>query len=382
MRPGKGVNAITDVPEMRTEIDRLATLARVLLPSMHDERTGLYLQKVLWTKDGPHALGSNRLYSAISAIGISRDNDDGDPIRLPVTALDSLHALAVRGPSTTGELAATVWALAETGDNRTEELLGLLMSRLKPSASTTMELGLVLAALAAAIDASASVDAVAPSATAASNELLKRFSNSTHLFRGSAWALRPKRKLQWRMTSFASQVYPILGLTEFGRATGTSPPLEAVNAADRLVDLQGPLGQWWWIYSPKAGAVVEGYPVYSVHQHAMALMALAPLENLGLRSYRSELARGVQWLFGDNELNTSLVNFEQGLIARCIQRRGADADGPLGMSRSQWCEVVLSSWGLGFHRPDPVDEHLEVLWESRPYELGWLLYARSLISDW
>jgi hypothetical protein len=114
----------------------------------------------------------------------------------------------------------------------------------------------------------------------------------------------------------------------------------------------------------------------------MALMALAPLENLGLGTYRTKLAQGVRWLFGVNELKTSLVDFEQATIARCIQRSGADADGPLGMSTSQWRRVVLSSWGLRSRRIQAADEHLETLWESRPYELGWLLYARSLIREW
>jgi hypothetical protein len=376
------VKATTHPSEMHSQIDELATLARKLLPTMRNERTGLYAQKVVWTETGRHALGSNRLYSAMSVIGLSRDSDDRTSIHVPVTTLDALHALAFRGPSTTGELAATVWALAETRDERTRELLDLLMSRFRPSACTTMELGLVLAAFAATVDAFGNVDVVALPATAARNELLARFSDSAHLFRGNAWAFRPKRALQWRMTSFASQVYPILGLAEFGRATGTSPSLEIVKAADRLVDLQGPLGQWWWIYSPKTGAVVEGYPVYSVHQHAMALMALAPLENLGLGTYGSELARGVQWLFGDNELKTSIVDFARGMIARSVQRAEGDADGPLGLSGSQWRGVVLASWGLHPRRTEAADKRFEVLWESRPYELGWLLYARSLIRAW
>jgi hypothetical protein len=374
------VNAITQL-SMRSQIDELTTLARKLLPPMRDEQTGLYAQKVVWTKTGPEARGSNRLYSAMSAIGISRDSAHRE-LGVLHTTLRSLHALALNGPSTTGELATTIWALAEARDDRAEELLHQFMPRFKPSASSTMELGLVLAALAATVDAFANTDVVAPPATAATNEVLERFSGSANLFGGSASALRPRQKLQSRMTSFASQVYPILGLAEFARATSTTPPPQVTKAADRLVELQGPLGQWWWIYSAKTGAVLEAYPVYSVHQHAMAFMALAPLQNLRLGTYSSDLARGLQWLFGDNEMKASLVDFEQDVLARCIQRTGADSDGPLGMSRSQWRDVILSSWGLRSPRPEAAGDHLEILRECRPYELGWLLYARSLISDW
>lgn len=372
---------ITQPADMRTQMDELATLARELLPSMHDAHSGLYAQKLEWTNDGGRRLGSNRLYSGMTAIGLGRDNAVRND-RAPVEGLDALHARAIAEPSTTGELATTVWALAESADERLEEVLRLLESQLRPVAATSMELGLVLSALAATIDTTASTSLVARPATVAAKELISRFSRSARLFRGSAWAPRPKRNLQWRMTSFASQVYPLLGLAELSRSTATDPPAEILDAADRLVDRQGSQGQWWWTYSMKSGVVLEGYPVYSVHQHAMALMALAPLDNLGVRRYRSELALGVEWLFGSNELETSLVDFERRRIARCIQRSGADADGPLGMSGSQWRSVVLRSWGLRRRRGETAGDDFEVLWECRPYELGWLLYARSLIAGW
>jgi hypothetical protein len=185
------------------------------------------------------------------------------------------------------------------------------------------------------------------------------------------------------MTSFATQVYPIHGLAEYARVTGTSPPREILRAADRVVELQGPLGQWWWIYRPSTGGVLEGYPVYSVHQHAMAFMALAPLVNLSLRDYREVLGRGLQWIFGPNELDAPLVDFEDAFVSRCIQRRGGHAEGVLGMSRSQWWRTVLSSWSRESPaRPKPGPAELEVLEEYRPYELGWLLYARSLVAHW
>jgi hypothetical protein len=178
-------------------------------------------------------------------------------------------------------------------------------------------------------------------------------------------------------------VYPIHGLAEYARVTGTAPAQEILRVADRVVELQGPLGQWWWVYRPRTGRVVEGYPVFTVHQHAMAFMALAPLVNLGLRDYREQLGRGLQWIFGPNELDTPLVDFDADFFSRCIQRRGGEAEGLLGMSRSQWWQAVLSSWSRQPRtRPEPGADELEVLEEYRPYELGWLLYARSLAAGW
>jgi hypothetical protein len=369
---------------LRTRMDQLAMLGRRLLPSMFDANSGLFVHKVAWAADGLHASGTNAWYSAISAIGIhSDDSAEMAPLQLDVTT-DALVDACLRKHSSIGLIGATTWALATAKDRRTGSTLEALDQRFNPIASSSMELGVTLAGLAAVIDA---FPRLAPQAgrisTRAKDELLHRFSDAAELFHGSSWALRPRRLLQRNFTSFASQVYPILGLAQYARASETSPPEQIRRAAERLIAMQGELGQWWWIYSVRTGAVIEGYPVYSVHQDAMAFMALASLENLGLGSYRGALARGLAWVFGDNELGTSLVDFNRPLISRCIQRRGADADGPFGMSPQQSRRVVLSSWRvrkpLGVsHRQD----QLEILEEDRPYHLGWVLYARSLVKNW
>jgi hypothetical protein len=371
--------------DMRNQMDQLAKLARTLLPSMLDSASGLFPQKAVWTSNGPHPIGTNVLYSAMSAIGIQMDSHDEKTRMVDLeSTLDALYERALRRSSSLSALAATIWALAVAGDDRTNLLLQIIQRRFRASMSSSMELGLVLSALAAFIEAfPGSRSEPATTAVAAQHELVNRFSDSSQLFRGSSAALRPRRAAHLKMTSFASQVYPIHGLAHFARSAETSPPTQILRAADRLVEMQGPLGQWWWLYSPSTGAVVEGYPVYAVHQDAMAFMALAPLQNLGLRSYRRELAGGLQWIFGDNELGTSLADFERVFISRCIQRKGGDADGPLGMSRSQHRRALLASWGFASSAAsEPRPQELEILQECRPYHLGWLLYARSLIEGW
>ena len=79
-----------------------------------------------------------------------------------------------------------------------------------------------------------------------------------------------------RLTSFASQVYPVQGLCEL--AWPPTLPLRARSrrSATYLMESQGERGQWWWFYSTRARKVIEGYPVYSVHQDAMAFLAMLP----------------------------------------------------------------------------------------------------------
>lgn len=367
-------------------MDELARLSRLLLLSMADEPSALFPQKALLTSSGIRRVGTNPLYSAISAIGLQLDvPSDGSTAGVPVDrTLDALCSLTFGKPSSPGLLGATIWALAVARDHRTSPLLEILERRFVARTSSSVDIGLVLAGLAAAFEAFPRLrDTIARSAAAPIDELLHRFSDRAQLFGGSSWALRPRRLLHWNMTSFASQVYSIHGLVQYARATETAPPQQILRAADRLIETQGPLGQWWWIYSLRTGAVVERYPVYSVHQDAMAFMALAPLQNLGLGSYDDELARGLVWVFGANELRAPLVDFDRTFISRSIQRHGGDADGIWGMSPSQRRAAMLGSWGIrtSNSRATKASE-LEILEEARPYHLGWVLYARSLISNW
>lgn len=366
---------------LRTQLDQLADLARALLPRLVDEASGLYAQKAVWRSNRVEPLGSSPLYSAISAIGIEHDGEAPELRATLAKTLDTLDELALRGSSRTALLATTIWALALRRDERAPVLLHRLDGSFSAPPSSSMELGLVLAAVAAVVDAFPQERGGLRLATTAREALLARFEDSAQLFSGTSTAFRPRHRLQQNLTSFASQVYPLHGLAELARVTGGELPPEALRSAARLVEAQGPLGQWWWIYSARNGEVLDGYPVYSVHQHAMAFMGLAPLERLGGPTYRSELAKGLSWLFGDNELRLPLVDRDRRFIARCIQRRGADADGPSGMSRSQWRRVLLASWRLRSPPGVRHDGNLELLEECRPYELGWLLYARSLLAD-
>jgi hypothetical protein len=367
---------------LQTRMDGLAALARSRLPSMVDPETGLYVHKAVWSGDNLQLVRTNDLYSAITAVGLASDDPAGPWSPSLQSTADTLVSRAWTKSLDTAAVATTVWLLVLLRDQRAGDLLDLLASGLTPRRSSSMQLGLVLTAAAAVLEAASATAARSNLATATHDELLRRFEDRAQLFRGTAGAQRPRQAVRKNLTSFASQVYPMHGLAEFARVTGRTVPRQASRAAATLVDAQGPLGQWWWIYSTRNGSVLDGYPVYSVHQHGMAFMALAPLEGLGGPSYRRELARGVEWLFGDNELRRSLVDDERRSIARCLQRRGADADGPSGMSPAQWRRVVWASWGL---RP-PVGTHdggpFELLEEARPYELGWLLYARSLVGAW
>jgi hypothetical protein len=144
----------------------------------------------------------------------------------------------------------------------------------------------------------------------------------------------------------------------------------AGRCAARICELQGPAGQWWWHYDVRDGRVVEGYPVYSVHQHAMAPMALFELHEAGGADFLQATSDGVGWLSGHPEVEEQLVCPALNVIWRKAGRR---EPGKLVRALSAASTAIrqgLHVPGLNLMFPPSRIDH-----ECRPYELGWLLYA-------
>jgi hypothetical protein len=367
-----------------SEMAELAELALDVLPAMRDERSGLFSHKTV-VRDGTYVNREpNVLYSTVSLVGLLAQRRRPADSVLPLgAAMDSAHE-AVERRGVPGEQANLVWASALAEDTRGEALLARL-TKVEPQGRPSGELGQVLHGLVTGADAfAAKRDLAMEAAAECAAELLRRFKPGADVFRASPHRLVPRRELvESRLTHFASQVYPLHGLAAFHLATGDDPPAAVGRVAERIVEAQGPLGQWWWLYSSRTRRVLEGYPVYSVHQDGMAFLGLMELEKLGVGSFAEPLGLGLEWLYGANELGVSLVERDPPIVNRCIQRAGSDADGAYGISRSNFTRTIARSFvpRAISDRTEAEPEQLEVLRECRSYHLGWLLYADSLVQE-
>jgi hypothetical protein len=255
------------------------------------------------------------------------------------------------------------------------------ISRLNPRRATAMGAGLALAGLS---HASVRLPHLRGAAQSLGRQwaatLEARFVSHAGLFAATVPGELRADPAHRFVTSFASQVYAVVGMTEHVLATSTAAPDSVFDAANTVSRAQGPLGQWWWMYSARTGHVLEGYPVYVVHQDAMAVMALAALARLGERSNLGALESGLKWLNGDNELKGPLVFDDPPWFHRAIQRHRSHADGYGGMSRANHVRVVLSSaMGSAPRATGKRGRGFEVLTEDRPYHLGWVLLAAHLV---
>jgi hypothetical protein len=174
------------------------------------------------------------------------------------------------------------------------------------------------------------------------------------------------------VSCFADLVYPTLALAQFGAATADAASIRsAAQCAGMMCRLQGPAGQWWWHFDYRTGRVLEGYPVYAVHQDAMAPMALMAAAAAAQTNYDEAIARGLDWLWSAPEIGgRSLVDRDADLIWRKVARRE-----PAKLSRYVQAAVSRVSPHLRAPGLDPIFPPTAIDYEDRPYHLGWLLYA-------
>ena len=363
-----------------------ATLLETLLPLALRRLTEQYTGgEFVFTTTGEAAAdggwtlrpaGRSVRYTAIVALGLLRV---GEPEQRTVlggqTATDLVGQLAKRLDeiSNTGDVALICWAAAEAGHSELPHALARLAELDRgPGSLDVVSASWVVSALVAARPSADVEERLA----AARQRLLSARGDTSypHLTGAGPW-------YRAHVGSFADQVYPIQALARLHGSAADPEALAVANAvATAICDAQGPAGQWWWHYDSRTGGVVEGYPVYTVHQHAMAPMALLDLADAGGDAHLAEICRGLRWLAAPPE---------------------AAADSPPGGPASGAAQLVLADPPITWRKIARADHRklvrgvraastrlhprtrLAVLdrmyppgtvdFECRPYELGWLL---------
>jgi len=204
-------------------------------------------------------------------------------------------------------------------------------------------------------------------------EVVARFNDTTALFHHAAANAGIKDRIRKHISNFADQIYSVQALSYAAIILQQEEPLTiARSCALRLIDLQGPLGQWWWHYDSVSGGIAQAFPVYSVHQHAMAPMALMALTAANGGDFADSISLSQQWL-SNNELGLNLIDLKCNTIWRDISPK----ENYLKKSMGNILEL------LGFYRGGAERSGHDLLranFETRPYEWAWCLFAGAMSS--
>ena len=351
----------------RQHLDHLIGLAKCGLPLY--EEAGRFSHTLRSAGRSFRVDGDNLRYAAIAALGIGCVETSEQYVVLGGrTAVDQAILTAQRANTSPdlGAVALAAWAAAEVASH----YAGDLFQRLRHAAMSDEGLETVVCAwaLTAALAAQRLEDTVELVTIAA--DRLRIGQASSGLF-PHVLADKPLPRYRRHVGCFADQVYPIQALARLSSNLDAQWALSAAEAcARRISECQGDAGQWWWHYDIRTGKVLERYPVYSVHQHAMAPMALLELHAAGGADRIQHILRGLQWLYQRPETEAALVSDQHHVIWRKVGRREFAKIVRRGAAILTALQPNIRFVGVDLmFPPNRID------YECRPYELSWLLYA-------
>jgi hypothetical protein len=307
--------------------------------------------------------GESIRYSILVLLGLLRQANSG---ARPTTDIEDLYRTIVEYPVSlgVGDLGLLLWAEARMGSRHSADTLARLETQSRDQTLPRLE------GMEAAWFVIGTAEAVVAGLPArqlfdrAYGHLLTRRSPSSPLFRHTSAATA-----RAKLPNFATEIYSLLALAETARhGLAADAPTQARRLADTLIELRRPDAGWPWLYQADRAVVVEPYEVYSVHQDAMAPMALFALsEATGDQSYARAAVEGFQWCFGRNELGFVFYDADAHFAHRSIKRRGS------AHSLNLWANTGLG--GLLNLNARTGFGGVEINQTCRPYHLGWILEA-------
>jgi hypothetical protein len=360
-------------------VDKLVGMAIRTLPHMYCHSRDDFVQLVRRDETAENSLrkeGGSLRYTAIVGLGAAwLDQCSQQELLAGMTAHELVRRVVIRAKDTPDLGALSGWAAAEVRQDVPHALFNRLVREVEIAApQPTVHYAWTLTALVAAYR----LKDFSTAAHQAAERLMSAQEASglfPHVLPRSALSL-----YRAHVGCFADQIYPIQALVRYFAVTGDRSALDAANrCATRIVTLQGPAGQWWWHYDISKGVITEGYPVYSVHQHAMGPMALFELHEAGGTDHLSAIVASLCWLNSHPEVDAELLDNATGLVWRKVYRRE-----PRKFVRALRAAATALSSGLRLGLLDQLCPPRLIDYGCHSYELGWLLYAwksHSIISS-
>jgi len=311
--------------------------------------------------------GTSARYGAIAALGLMRLAEPAQRALLAgETCQDLIGTLAKSLDLITnlGDMAMLCWAAAEAKHSELPRAVARLAELDRPA--DPVDVVAAAWAVSALVAARPHLDVERHLAAARHRLLAARGKMAyPHTTGGNAQRYRA------HLGSFADQVYPVQALARLHGSADDPEALATASAVARVIcAAQGSAGQWWWHYDSRTGGVVEGYPVYSVHQHSMAPMALLDLADAGGQAHLESICRGLAWLDSRPETSADLVLEDPPVIWRKVARND-----PRKLVRGLRAVATGMCPGMRISVLDRIYPPTEIDRECRPYELGWLLFT-------
>lgn len=315
---------------------------------------------------------SDVFYTLNVLLGMSRIAEVPDGISLPEIYRRNVVQLSTL-PVPKYAFGMALWAGAELGldipDQVARDIRALLTDQTRWNTFRAQDLGMLLTGVVA--QAKAGGKEWARFADPLFRFLKQRFQGGSGLFFDTPTG--PRR----RFASFATQTYLSIACYHYGEfVRDRSAVVSASTCTSRLIELQGPQGEWPWFFDVASNRVLDFYEVYSVHQYGMAPALLECAERHGVPGARDALIKGFKWVLGCNQLGRSMLVPALSLSIRSQVRKHE-----LATKLPRMLRAVKNAY-LGGRVSGLIDSSdVGLRLECRSYELGWILWSFGRRSD-
>lgn len=350
-------------------LPELCDLAAAGLVQMFDSERQLFCHTYTRAREGMSRQGLSQRYTMMTLLGLHRYEASGRDSPIAIAPVLERLLRDTSWLTNTGDLGLLLWTCAELIPDRVAQVYSFVragegLTRFSDGQQgCTMEVAWYLTGLATCLLKGYSNLPGQTEQIAAARRILELNCGLSGVYGHLSLSNSLKTRIRRKVGSFADQVYPTIALARLSQALNDSDARDmARRTAKKMCELQGAMGEWSWHYYSANGKVVSRYPVYSVHQHAMAPMMLFAAAEAAHCDFDKAIYKGLAWISGKNELGLNLIEPSLHLIWRCAYLESADA----------YLDTTLRLLRL---RKGVTHAQPRVRYECRPYELGWLLYA-------
>ena len=365
LEPGDaGLNTVAET------VRQMKRIALNGLSRMFDRDKQLFYSHVRQGVSGIVRGGISPRHTVIALMGLRRVEEMGDVS--PLDTRDAFGKLLTKTDwiADIGALGLLVWATAVVRPEQLDEVINRLevvraLSRFRGAREAcTSQLAWFLAGLCHACSVEPAYRSLLRHITSETYQLLTSNQNDSGLFRSYGGRKGLQRWLRSGYGTFADQAYSIYALARLASISENSAASEkALDCALAICELQGARGQWWAKYNAVTGTLASLFPLYTVHQHGIASMALFTLGDLIGADFSPWIHQGIKWIV-NNETGAEFLQPDLGVIWRGVDRNAS--------SYLRSIANILSRQGCEY-----TSHELRVVKECDSWELGWLLYGSA-----
>ncbi len=248
-------------------VSELCDLAAAGLVEMLDPERQLFCDIYNRTESGMIRERLSPRYTMMTLLGLHRHERSGR--RSPVAIAPVLDTLLAdtKWIASAGDLGLLLWTCAELVPDRLPDVYrevgaqGALARFSDGRQGSTMEVAWYLTGIASCYLAGHGNLAGLAEQAGAARQILEENCGASgvygHLSRNRSWS----GYVRGRIGSFADQVYPTIASARLSQALQDEKARQmALRTAEKMCELQAPLGEWSWQYDSVSGKVVSRYP--------------------------------------------------------------------------------------------------------------------------